>query len=51
MSDQLQLPVITNGLDDKELKLHLLVLASHFCNRYDTLEQAKEWSDWVINNK
>ncbi len=48
---KIQLPVIPNGLTDKELRLHLLVLAVN-CSFIDqALARAKEWSDWVINNK
>lgn len=51
MSDQLQLPVIKTSLSDHELRLHCLVLATTRVNHTQALELAKQWSDWVINNK
>lgn len=51
MSNNTQLPVIKVALSDKELRLHLLVLATANLHTGQALDQAKEWSDWVINNK
>ncbi|KKL96566.1 hypothetical protein LCGC14_1843160 [marine sediment metagenome] len=46
-----QLPVIAKGLDDREIRLHLLVLAVNCSVADQALARAKTWSDWVINNK
>lgn len=51
MSNNTQLPVIKTSLSDKELRLHLLVLAVNCSFADQALARAKTWSDWVINNK
>lgn len=45
-STKIQLPIITKTLTNKEIRLHLLTLATNH-SHHTALAEAKRWYEWV----